>query len=462
MCFLISITLSDTYAQTQRGKKEDAKAEEISFKDRWGFKTNAVDWLLTVPNIGVEFDLGNTIRNKHTIGANVKWNWNTSQKYTPSIIFNMFDARVEWRQYFRTRQRGGVTKDAGLYTRMKERVFTTRRKNPRAWRAYYWGAYVNASTYSFKLGKQGIQGDAYGAGISLGYTAPLYGYRNNYIDLELGGAVGLLYTKYDVFEHDAESGCYPRIADKCKGGHLVPFPMITDVRVAFVYRFVSVKDKYKQSITRRADIRSEKRNALNAKINKLRERIDSISTAARKQGLNSPDSLLNKEELKEWRKMQKETLQKNEEEAAKKLKRHIADSLGIQLSDTVPLTKAQQKALRNAEKAYKEAQEKQESAQKKQKNEARKEKGKARKDKDQPEDGKGLLEGGKGQLEEAKGQLEEAKGQLEDNRSEDGKKDGKKKEKSKDKSKNKKDKKDNKDKKAKDKKAGQAKEEEKS
>lgn len=432
VCFLISITLSDTYAQTQRGKKEDAKAEEISFKDRWGIKTNAVDWLLTIPNIGVEFDLGNTIRNKHTIGANVKWNWNTSQKYTPSIIFNVFDARVEWRQYFRTRQRGGVTKDAPLYTRLKETVFTTRRKNPRTWRAYYWGVYANASTYSFKLGKQGIQGNSYGAGISLGYTAPLYGYRNNYIDLELGGAVGLLYASYDIFEHDAESGCYPRIADKCKGGHIVPFPMITDVRVAFVYRFVSVKDKYKQSITRRADIRSEKRNALNAQINKLRERIDSISSAARKQGLNSPDSLLNKEELKEWRRMQKETLQKNQEEAAKKLKQHIADSLGIQLSDTVPLTKAQQKALRNAEKAFKEAQEKKESAQKKQKNEVRKEKGKARKDKGQPEDGKG---------------------QLDDSRNEDGKKKGKNKEK--------KDNKDKKDKKAKGKKAGQAKEEDK-
>ena len=138
VCFLISITLNNTYAQVQRGKKDDAKAELISFKDRWGIKTNAVDWLLTVPNIGVEFDLGNTIRNKRTIGANIKWNWNTSQKYTPSLIFNVFDARVEWRQYFRTRKRGGVTKDANLMTRLKETVFTTQRKNPRQERAYYW------------------------------------------------------------------------------------------------------------------------------------------------------------------------------------------------------------------------------------------------------------------------------------------------------------------------------------
>lgn len=142
MCFLISITLNNTYAQVQRGKKDDAKAELISFKDRWGIKTNAVDWLLTVPNIGVEFDLGNTIRNKRTIGANIKWNWNTSQKYTPSLIFNVFDARVEWRQYFRTRKRGGVTKDANLMTRLKETVFTTQRKNPRH-NALTTGAYMS-------------------------------------------------------------------------------------------------------------------------------------------------------------------------------------------------------------------------------------------------------------------------------------------------------------------------------
>ena len=139
VCFLISITLNNTYAQVQRGKKDDAKAELISFKDRWGIKTNAVDWLLTVPNIGVEFDLGNTIRNKRTIGANIKWNWNTSQKYTPSLIFNVFDARVEWRQYFRTRKRGGVTKDANLMTRLKE----TPSARIRARNALTTGAYMS-------------------------------------------------------------------------------------------------------------------------------------------------------------------------------------------------------------------------------------------------------------------------------------------------------------------------------
>lgn len=356
-CFLLSTTMNEAYAQPKNGRKDDAKAENLSFKDRWGFKTNAIDWLLTVPNVGVEFDLGNTIRNKHTIGANLKWNWNTSQKYKPSIVFNLFDARIEWRQYFRTRRRyTNTTMKDGFMKYLNDNILTTKRKNPRDWRAYYWGIYANAASYNFKLGKQGIQGNSYGAGVSLGYTAPLYGYRNNYVDLEIGGSVGLAYAKYDVYEHDAESDCYPRIADKCKGGHLVPFPLITDLRVAFVYRFVSVKDKYKQSVTRRIDIRNEKRAKLNAAINEMRMRIDSISAACKKQGVNLTDSLLTKEEQKEWRKMQEEAQIKQQEEADQKLQKQMADSLGIVLSDTVKLTKQQQKALREAVKDAKEAQ----------------------------------------------------------------------------------------------------------
>ena len=261
----------------------------------------------------------------------------------------MFDARVEWRQYFRTRKRGGVTKDANLLTRLKETVFTTQRQKPRQERAYYWGIYANAAKYNFKFGKEGKQGKAFGAGVSVGYTAPLYGYRNNYIDLELGGSVGMLYTSYDVYTHDAESGCYPRIAAKCKSGHIVPFPMITDLRVAFVYRFMSVGSKYKESVYRRVELRDFARQEVNKKTNKMREHIDSINNAIRKQGFSRPDSLLNKEELKQWKLMLQERKQQAEKETANKLRKEIADSLGIQYSDT--LTSDQEKSIRKAMKA---------------------------------------------------------------------------------------------------------------
>ena len=180
----------------------------------------------------------------------------------------------------------------------------------------------------------------------MGYTAPLYGYRNNYIDLELGGSAGLLYTSYDVYTHDAKSGCYPRIAEKCKGGHIVPFPLITDLRVAFVYRFMSAGSKYKESVYRRVQLRDFARQALNEKINKMRERIDSINNAIRKQGFSRPDSLLDKEELKQWKLMQQERKELAAKEATDKLRKQVADSLGIQLSDT--LTSEQEKTLRKA------------------------------------------------------------------------------------------------------------------
>lgn len=129
------------------------------------------------------------------------------------------------------------------------------------------------------------------------------------------------------------------------------------MRVAFVYRFMSAGDKYKESIYRRVQIRSEKRNAINAKINAMRLRIDSIASAVRKQGGSSPDGLLNKEELKQWKLMQEERIQQAEKEAAEKLRKHVADSLGIQLSDT--LSSEQEKTLRKALKEYEEAQKQQ-------------------------------------------------------------------------------------------------------
>ena len=359
VCLILSIAIQDAYAQQAGGRRQEEE-RTLTFKERWGFKTNAVDWFLTVPNVGVEYDLGNGLRDKHTLNFNVKWNWNTSQTYKPALLINLLDIRLEWRQYFRTRQRNAFTGGKmSLWERLNRNVFTTKRENPRTWRAYYWGIYAHGANYGFKIGKRGIQGKAVGAGLSLGFTAPLYGYRHNYIDIEMGGSFGLLYTDYDVFEYDAESDCYPRVEDKCKGGHLVPFPVITDLRVAFVYRFVSVKDKYKQSITRRIDRINEKRERINAEINRMRERIDSINNVYAAQGQPLPDSLLNADERKEWRKMQQEALEKQAAQEQEKLRQHIMDSLQIQPTDSTPLTKDQEKAIRKALKEYKKAQEEQ-------------------------------------------------------------------------------------------------------
>ena len=345
IALILFLTVTDSYshAQNVQRKKADAKSEDITFKDRWGFKTNAVDWLLTIPNVGVEFDLGHTLRSKRTLNLNLKWNWNTSHSYTPDMNFNLFDTRIEWRQYFRTRQRNGFTQKPGAWTWLNEHVFTTRRRNPRSHRAYYWGIYTNYAKFNMKLGKEGKQGISMGAGISVGYTAPLYGYKHGFLDLEIGGSIGLMFSDYDTYWHDKESDCYPILASK---SGLVPYPMVTDIRVGFVYRFMSVSTKYKQSAERRVDIRAAARKAIEDQIYKMRERIDSIDHAVRKQGGTGPDSLLNKEELKQWHLMKKERKAESIRQANEKLRQQVADSLGIQLTDSTP--KAQLKQIDKA------------------------------------------------------------------------------------------------------------------
>lgn len=346
-----------------------AESQELSARERWGFKTNAVDWLFTIPNIGIEYDLGNDTRSKHTLNANLKWNWNTSHKYLPANVFNLFDARVEWRQYFRTRQRNGAkaTLKDGFKNYFRNRLFTTLRHKPRDYRAYYWGVYANASSYNIKIGKQGKQGTAYGAGLSLGYTAPLYGYgseggRRGFVDLELGGAIGLLFTSYDVYEHDPESNCYPIVQEKCKGGHLVPFPVATDLRVAFVYRFISVKNKYLQTVDskRRYNIRQEVKRKEEERISLIKVRLDSLQSAVKRRGEVVTDSMLTKEEQRIWHAMQTEQQLQAKQAAAEKLRKQMADSLGINLTDS--LSADQEKKLRRA---VEQAQAKQEKESKK-------------------------------------------------------------------------------------------------
>ncbi len=335
------IALPADSATTKKPKKAENN-EQITMKQRWGFKTNAIDWMLTIPNMGVEFDLRDNVRNKHTVNLNLKWNWDTRHKYVPPTVFNVLDVRGECRQYFRTRQRGLVTPNPDFKTRLKERILTTKRQNPNPTRAYYWGIYAQGGNFSIKLGDEGKQGTHFGAGVSLGFTQPLYGYSNGYIDLEMGGAVGLVYAGYDTYSHCAESNDYAPI----ETGKAIVLPMITDLRIAFVWRYMSMRDKYKPSIERRIDRIMDRRNKLNEKINLMRVRIDSISSAERRKGNAQIDSLLTKEELKQWRKMQEEQAETARQDAEKKLRQQVADSLGIVISDS--LSKDQQRELDRA------------------------------------------------------------------------------------------------------------------
>lgn len=325
----------ECYAQSSMRKKAVENKDSIMpFKSRWAFKTNAVEWLVLLPNVTAEFDLFGSPYKHYTLSLGIKGNWNTSQNYKPSIVYNLVDARMEFRKYFRTTQRNFHHLDsASFFQRMKEEVFTIKRFHPRYWRAYYWGVYADVANYNFKFGSTGMQGSAYGLGVSGGFSIPLYGYRQNFIDLELGASVGFVYTKYDAYKHDAESNCYPRLPEKSKGGHLVPFPVVSDLRVAFVYRFsTSVKNKYKlidyDKINARAEAKRQKQLRRDS-ISEARDRAkhlkelqkDSIRLAKEaldqiKDSLKRQDKLM-KDSLEQVKKLEKKNLKEEKKQAGK-------------------------------------------------------------------------------------------------------------------------------------------------
>ena len=227
------------------GNAEVHKEAKTAFIDRIAVKTNAFDWMLTIPNIGFEFDLTGSEFNSMTLGLSAKYNWNTSHKYSPPLLFNLTDVRPEFRYYYRTR-----TPVRGDNTGWTLEKFLKNRKNPKYWRASYVGAYVNYGTYAFKFGKKGMQGDAVGIGASAGYSIPMYEYKSGVVDVELGFSVGFQACTRDMFIHNPNGYFYTKVEEGSKGIHVTPYPVVSDVRVAFVWRHKSIKDKVKEDAVR--------------------------------------------------------------------------------------------------------------------------------------------------------------------------------------------------------------------
>ena len=220
-----------------------AAQEEKSSVSRLSIKTNAFEWLLTIPNVGVEYDLGKTEYNKFTAGLSAKYNWNTYHNMAPSVVFNLMDVRPEFRYYYRTRkpERGSVHHWYDINKHLVER------KNPHPWRAHYIGLYGNYGHYAFKFSETGVQGQVAGLGVSSGYAIPLYEYKKGYVDLELGFALGVQWATKDEFVLDHEHGQYINTSSRDKFT-FTPFPVLTELRAAFVWRTKSIKDKVKDDV----------------------------------------------------------------------------------------------------------------------------------------------------------------------------------------------------------------------
>lgn len=230
-------------ASSQEVVKEEQ--EGVALVDRFAVRTNVLDWALTIPNIGVEFDLNASEFNDMTVGLSAKYNWNTvhrhdlSANYAPPTVFNFMDIRPEFRYYFRTSEKGTFGSRKSFEKFLKER------KSPKSWRANYLGAYINYSTYTFKFGPKGHQGQALGLGASLGYSIPMYEYKKGAVDVELGLSVGVQLADHDVFVHNPDGYYYSKVEGGREKMGFTPFPVVSDLRVAFVWRHKSIKDKVK-------------------------------------------------------------------------------------------------------------------------------------------------------------------------------------------------------------------------
>lgn len=195
----------------------------LSFQDRWSVKTNAFEWLITVPNAGVEFDVFRNEHRKVSMSLTGKYNWYTYHTISPSTVFDMSDLRPEIRYYFRTKNT----------------------KICKPWWAMYAGPYLSYGTYTFKLFEKGIRGCAAGAGVSLGYVLPMYEYNRGAVDVELGFSVGAQMCEKDVFKYNSEQASYIKVDGECRPLHTTPSPILSELRVAFVWRKESIRHQVK-------------------------------------------------------------------------------------------------------------------------------------------------------------------------------------------------------------------------
>ena len=293
------------YAQSAAGEQDTETKDSVAripFFNRFAFKTNAVDWLAVLPNFGVEFQITDNPYKYMTVGLSAKWNWSsyhgtTTGRYSPPAVYDIFDIRPEFRYYYRTTKKPSIPidetrtqikgkefyktqigktekqlteADSLLKTQHRsfaewfmQDIWTTDRKSPRPWRTHYVGGYVNYANYALKFGERGIRArNAFGFGATAGFVLPLHEYKKGAIDIDLGFSVGLLMARHDAFTHSIDGNYYTRLAVgdkyfslKSSSNGYKAYPLVSELRVAFVWRHKSMKHEVK------IDEKSRKREA---------------------------------------------------------------------------------------------------------------------------------------------------------------------------------------------------------
>lgn len=269
-CVLLMMLVSSSCVFAQKKMADDHKLDSLSISDRISLRTNGVDWMMLLANFGVEFDLGKYNWSRNAIGLNVRANWNTKHTYNPGVVYNLFEVRGEFRNYWHTRK---TTNDLGPHRHTYEKILSGRRRRPKHPRTtWYRGAYLAYDDYSFLFGKEGIQGQAYTLGFQYGVIRPLYIFQSGKsVDLDFGFSAGIALTDYEKYSHDSQTSSYITVPNSKTGLKFVPFPILTEARVGLVYRVgkanvytkyrwrYDVDLKYQEKVLAELDYRAELR-----------------------------------------------------------------------------------------------------------------------------------------------------------------------------------------------------------
>lgn len=247
-CFLFLLFFCVPYSALCYSSNGKENSDSITFKDRIGIHTNTLGWLSMTPNFALEYDLLRNDRRKVSLFLSGKYNWETKQKYDSRYVYDILGMKAEVRWYFRTRKRESwekpmVSSTRGFFNRMlKSRRLLTAKNNPRLHRAYYMAPYVSYDKYRIKPGSTGYDGTMLSAGVSFGYTAPLYIYNSGAaIDFEIGASVGAAKVSYDKFEYDSDERTY--VAKSGGKDAFLPYPILSDLRLSLVYRFKPIREQ---------------------------------------------------------------------------------------------------------------------------------------------------------------------------------------------------------------------------
>ena len=252
-------------AQLQPAKENQTEEKKnFTMGQRFSLRTNTVDWALMTPNVSVGFDLGSSPYSRMAMIVSGKYNWNTNPDTKTYHVYDILEGKVEVRKYYHTQQRNAPYEGF-------EKFFSPKRMNPRFWRAYYWGIYAAYSDLNLKLNSTGYKGTAIHGGVSFGMERSLFTYKESCLDLEVGASAGVAYWDGSKYRLNRAENTY-----ETKGNYTKVLPILSEVRVALVYRFgPSAKNRYLydqvKSIQRedakleREKLKAEKKAALKAK-----------------------------------------------------------------------------------------------------------------------------------------------------------------------------------------------------